>query len=85
MPATDQTTTKQKHKLSEVAPENRAIVVEVLKAGIIWKDLLSDFERRFITETAGRYAQFGDDMTVVGEQWNVFVEIARKLNLKSHV
>lgn len=76
---------KQRHKLSEVAPENRVLVIEVLKAGIIWKDMLSDFERRFVTETAGRYAAYGDDMTVVGEQWKIFMEIARKLNLKSHV
>jgi hypothetical protein len=76
---------KTPRKLSEYGAENRILVIEVLKAGIVWRDMLSDFERRFINETAGRYAAYGDSMTVVGEQWKVYTEIARKLNLKSHV
>lgn len=76
---------KHKHKLGDLAPENRVLVIEVLKAAIIWKDLLSDFERRFCGDFGLRYAQFGDDTTVIGEQWSIFEAIARKLNLKSHV
>jgi hypothetical protein len=72
---------KQKFKLSEVAPQYREMVIEVLKAGIMWKDLLDDYERRFMGDFCMRYAQYGDSTTVVGDQWKIFSRIATKLNL----
>jgi hypothetical protein len=72
---------KQKFKLNEVASQYRVLVVETLKAGIIWKDLLDDYERRFLGDFGLRYAQYGDNTTVVGDQWKIFSRIATKLNL----
>ena len=72
----------KKCKLSSVAPEYQTLVIEVLKACILYKDLLSQFERRFALEVGNRFAEYGFNMVVTGEQWNVFLDIAKKLNLK---
>jgi hypothetical protein len=71
----------EKFKLSEMDEAYRATVIEVLKAGIVYKDLLGDFERRFTSETAGRYATYGSSLTMTAEQWKVVLVIAKKLNL----
>jgi hypothetical protein len=73
---------KEKVKLCDVKPETRVYVIEVLKAGLLFKDMLSDFERRFVLESCGRYAAYGDKMVIAGEQWTVYLEIGHKLNLK---
>jgi hypothetical protein len=72
----------EKFKLADMNQAHRETVIEVLKAGIVYKDLLGDFERRFVIETAGRYASYGSKLSLTEDQWTVFLEIASKLNLK---
>lgn len=68
-------------KLAECAPENRNLVVDVLKATVIYERLLSEFELSFARDSAYRYAKYGDSMTITGDQLLVYVRLAKKLNL----
>jgi hypothetical protein len=68
-------------KVSRLTPEERRIVVEVLKAGMLYPRMLDGFETAFINETVTRYAKYGLDMMVVGHQLSQFRKLARKLNV----
>ena len=57
------------------------MVVEVLKAGVLYTQLLSEFELVFIRDSAYRYGKYGDQMTVSGDQLMVYLRMAKKLNL----
>lgn len=72
-------------KLSNASPNNKVMVIEVLKAGVIYADLLSGFERAFVNEITPRFSKYGFDMTIKGKQWNIFLAIAEKLNLNIRV
>ncbi len=72
----------KKFSLESMEPMHQETVIEVLKAGVIYKDLLSNFERQFIIETSGRYAMYGRKLSITDGQWTTFLEIASKLNLK---
>lgn len=64
--------------------EHYQLVVEVLKAGNTFpKAMLSTFERRFIGETTHRFVLYGRKMSVRGQQWRVFNELADKLGLNT--
>jgi hypothetical protein len=68
-------------KLCDCAQENRLMVIEVLKAGVIYSTLLSEFESGFIRDSAYRYGKYGDQMTISPDQLLVYVRMAKKLNL----
>lgn len=70
-------------KLCDCAEENRTLVIEVLKASLVYEKLLSDFESGFIRDSAYRYAKYGDSMTLSGDQLLVYVRIAKKLNVSN--
>jgi hypothetical protein len=55
--------------------------VELLKAAVIYRDLLNDYERDFTGGIANRYAKYGSSLQVRGDQWDVLKEIAEKLNV----
>ena len=57
------------------------MVVEVLKAGVLYTQLLSEFELVFIRDSAYRYAKYSDQKTVSGDQLMVYLRMAKKLNL----
>lgn len=60
---------------------DRETVVTVIKAAITFRELLSDFERDFTSGFANRYARFGLNTNVEGEQITVFKDIHNKLCL----
>lgn len=68
-------------KLSDASPQDLAMVIEVLKAGQLYERLLDGFEAAFINEIAPRYAKYGLNMVVAGEQWTMFHRLAKKLNV----
>jgi hypothetical protein len=68
-------------KLRELPTYELHAVIEVLKAGIVYDRLLDGFESAFVNEIAPRYAKYGFDMVVVGEQMTQFKKLAVKLNI----
>lgn len=55
--------------------------VDLLKAAVVYRELLNDYERDFTGGIANRYAKYGGALQVRGDQWDVLAEIAEKLNV----
>lgn len=62
--------------------DEKNYLVEILKAGTLYRTLISEFERTFISEVGVRYAEFGVKTRVTLKQWHVAEQIGRKLNLQ---
>lgn len=63
-------------------PELRKFIVEVLKATVVYKDLLNPEQAGFAVVRRNAFATDGDDMIVTPDAMLKFLDIANKLNLK---
>ena len=70
-----------KRQIKDMPEEKQKLVIETLKAGVLFTLLLSDFERGLIMDRACAYATYANHTSISDDQLKVLEEIANKLNL----
>jgi hypothetical protein len=68
-------------RLKVVNPDVRVFVIEVLKASIVYRELLSGEENDYMAKRRWDYATFSNDMVVMNDDMTRLAWIAQKLNL----
>jgi hypothetical protein len=67
--------------LLEDHPESE-LLIEIMKAAVLYRELLNDFERSFMSDITTRYAKFGARLNFEEKQLAVLSQLSIKLNVK---
>ena len=66
-------------KLQTLSPSTIKKVIHTLQAGLLYKEMLSPFELRFVVDISSRYGEFGTSLNITDAQISTINELSEKL------